>query len=329
VPSPGEFVRSFPDPEAPPLRQPHAILAFGGWVDAGSAGTGAVRHLIASLSPRKLADIDPEEFYNFTDTRPLSSIVAPGHRAVHWPRGEFFGANLPEAETDSDLLLFVAPEPNLKWRTFANALLDVLQEAGARSLLSLGSIFGAVHHRADVPLTGWATDGGLREALVKHKVSFTNYEGPTGFVTILLAEAQARGLPAAALFGFAPNYIQGVPNPRVSHALLRVAASIDQLPLQLGDLDRAGRALLRQVDKLLADQPELREQVERMLNMMNLAEPSGTAEPEPEPPPSPDLPPSGATGADLPSGQAVVRELEEFLKQLRENESGPSEPSGG
>jgi hypothetical protein len=118
------------------------------------------------------------------------------------------------------------------------------------------------------------------------------------------------------VYGFAPNYIQGVPNPRVSHALLQTFAGITGIPLQLNDLDRAGRALARQVDRLLQDQPQLREQVERMLSLMNVSEPLVELEEEPEAsgaveqqPPNPNV--------ELPSSQAVLSELEEFLKQLR------------
>ena len=198
------------------------------------------------------------------------SIVGAGERAIHWPRGEFHGASL---EHTDDLVLFVAPEPNLKWRTFATVMLDGLQHFGVQSVVCIGSIFGAVPHRGDVRMTGWANDDRLRVSLERHNVMFTNYEGPTGFVTVLLAEAEARGLPAVAVYGFAPNYIQGVPNPRVSHALLQTFSAITGVPLQLNELDRAGRALARQVDRLLQDQPQLREQVERMLSLMNVAEP--------------------------------------------------------
>src|SRR5437764_2496177 len=242
---PAELLHYSGDAEAVQLRAPHALVAFGGWVDAGSGGTGGVRHLISTLQTQKLAEIDPEEFYSFTDTRPLVSIVGAGERAVHWPRGEFHGAVL---EHTNDLVLFVAPEPNLKWRTFASVMLDGLQRFGVQSMVCVGSIFGAVPHRGEVRMTGWANDDQLREALAKHKVMFTNYEGPTGFVTVLLAEAESRGLPAVAAYGFAPNYIQGVPNPRVSHALLQTFSAITGVPLQLGELDRAGRALLRTVD---------------------------------------------------------------------------------
>jgi proteasome assembly chaperone (PAC2) family protein len=315
VPGADELIHYLPDAEELGLREPHALVAFGGWIDAGSGGTGGVRHLISNMSSRKLAEIDPEEFYSFTDTRPLVSIVGAGERAIHWPRGEFHGVKL---EHTSDLILFVAPEPNLKWRTFASVMLDGMQRFGVKSMVCIGSIFGAVPHRGDVRMTGWANDQQLREALARHNVMFTNYEGPTGFVTVLLAEAEARGLPAVAVYGFAPNYIQGVPNPRVSHALLQTFSSITGVPLQLGDLDRAGRALSRQVDRLLQDQPQLREQVERMLNMMNVAEP--VAELEDEPPSTGGEPPS--PNVELPSPQAVVNELEEFLKQLRRDEPG-------
>jgi proteasome assembly chaperone (PAC2) family protein len=320
VADPAELIHYLPDAEALLLREPHALVAFGGWIDAGSGGTGGVRHLIGNLKSRKLAEIDPEEFYSFTDTRPLVSIVGAGEREIHWPRGEFHGANL---EHTSDLVLFVAPEPNLKWRTFASVMLDGFQRFGVKSMVCIGSIFGAVPHRGEVRMTGWANDDQLREALARHNVMFTNYEGPTGFVTVLLAEAEARGLPAVAVYGFAPNYIQGVPNPRVSHALLQTFSGITGVPLQLSDLDRARRALSRQVDRLLQDQPQLREQVERMLSMMNVPEPETEEEPES----TSDLPPNPSV--ELPSPQAVVTELEEFLKQLRREDKGGSSGDKG
>jgi proteasome assembly chaperone (PAC2) family protein len=311
VPDEGPLLHYLPDADTVVLRAPRALVAFGGWVDAGSGGTGGVRHLISNLKTRKLAEMDSEEFYCFTDTRPLVSIVGATERAVHWPRGEFHGATLDHT---SDLLLFVAPEPNLKWHTYASVMLDGMQRFGVESMVCIGSIFGAVPHRGEVRMTGWANNDELREALVRHNVSSTNYSGPTGFVTVLLAEAEARGMPAVAIYGFAPNYIQGVPNPRVSHALLQTFSGIMGVPLQLGDLDRAGRALARQVDRLLQDQPQLREQVERMLSLMNVSEPLVETDDAPEALASEEHP---NPNVELPSPQAVVTELEEFLKQLR------------
>lgn len=319
-------VRFLDQPEPTRLRQPIAVFGFGGWVDAGTAGTGAVRYLVNTLSARKIAEVDSEDFYSYTDTRPLSSIVGPGERAVQFPTPEFFAATLPQ-ESERDLLLFVAPEPNLRWRRFADVLLDIVQERGATSVITFGSIFGAIHHRADVPLTGWATEPSLRETLLRHSISFTSYEGPTGFVTVLLDRARARGLPAGAIMGFSPSYIQGVPNPRVSYALLKAFSQVTGTPLPLADIERAGRVLLRQVDRLLQGQPELKEQVERMLSLMSVSEPS-----EPETASAEDPPEADDANVELPSPQALVSELEDFLKQLRQRGEGGSsgqEPAQG
>ena len=318
-PPQSEYLHYLPDADTLLLRAPNALVAFGGWVDAGSGGTGGVRHLIGSLKSHKLAEIDSEEFYSFTDTRPLVSIVGAGERAIHWPRGEFHGASLENAE--HDLVLFVAPEPNLKWPTFASVMLDGMQHLGVQRIMCIGSMFGAVPHRGDVRMTGWANNDELTEALARQNVIFTNYQGPTGFVTVLLSEAEKRGVPAVAVYGFAPNYIQGVPNPRVSHALLRTFSAIMDVPLELRDLERAGRALTRQVDRLLHDQPQLKEQVERMLTLMNVEESGSSVEDEAEAEsgegPHPNV--------ELPSPQAVVSELEEFLKQLRRENPGSTD----
>src|SRR5438445_5547799 len=119
-----------------------------------------------------------------------------------------------------------------------------------------------------------------------------------------------------------PTAVTAVPTPPVSHALPPTYSSMSGVPLQLGELDRAGRALARQVDRLLHDQPQLREQVERMLSMMNVSEPPAETEEEPEPSSGQESPPPNI---ELPSPQAVVTELEEFLKQLRRQDPGTSD----
>jgi len=85
------------------------------------------------------------------------------------------------------------------------------------------------------------------------------------------------------------------------------------------------RRLDRQSTALLQDQPQLREQVERMLSLMNVSDPLTEPEEEVEPS-SLDAPPS--PNVELPSPQAVVSELEEFLKQLRRDDPSASDGEG-
>ena len=276
-----------------------------------------MRHLITNLKTRKLAEMDPEEFYSFTDTRPLVSIVGAGERAIHWPRGEFHGAAL---EHTSDLVLFVAPEPNLKWRTFASVMLDGMQRFGVQSMVCIGSIFGAVPHRGDVRMTGWANDDALARRAGAPQRHVHQLRGPDRLRhRACWPRPKRAGCRRSRCTASRPTTSRACPIRACRTRCCRRFRGSPACRCQLTDLDRAGRALARQVDRLLQDQPQLREQVERMLSLMNVAEPLVEPDEEPEPvaddePPNPNV--------ELPSPQAVVTELEEFLKQLRRKDPG-------
>ena len=49
----------------PPSNVPTMVVAFGGWIDAGEAATGALRSLVRQLGATPLASIDPEDFCRF------------------------------------------------------------------------------------------------------------------------------------------------------------------------------------------------------------------------------------------------------------------------
>ncbi|SVB02923.1 uncharacterized protein METZ01_LOCUS155777, partial [marine metagenome] len=42
----------------------HLIVAFRGWPDANEAATESISYLIDQLHPKKIADLDPEEFFD-------------------------------------------------------------------------------------------------------------------------------------------------------------------------------------------------------------------------------------------------------------------------
>ena len=46
------------------------VLAFEGWNDAGQSATTALRHVDAALHTAPLAEIEPDDFYDFTVRRP-------------------------------------------------------------------------------------------------------------------------------------------------------------------------------------------------------------------------------------------------------------------
>src|SRR5215831_4472000 len=70
----------------PPLNIPTLVTAFDGWIDAGEAATDAMRFLVHQLAAEPLAEIDPEDFIDFTQVRPIVRLTAAGERTIRWPR---------------------------------------------------------------------------------------------------------------------------------------------------------------------------------------------------------------------------------------------------
>src|SRR5437667_9536254 len=107
------------------LRRPILIMAFGGWNDAAESATTAVRYLGTSFSGEKFAEIDPEEFYHFGLSRPYVRFK-PGsetEREVIWPVTEFSIAQT--TDLSRDLIVGVAPEPHLRWRTYCDTVIQL------------------------------------------------------------------------------------------------------------------------------------------------------------------------------------------------------------
>src|SRR5499433_4627317 len=100
------------------LRQPILILAFSGWNDAAESATTAARYLGQIWPSEPLAMIDPEDFYHFGLSRPHVRYKSGSEteREIVWPATEFSITRPPGH--DGDLIIGVAIEPHLKWRTY-------------------------------------------------------------------------------------------------------------------------------------------------------------------------------------------------------------------
>ena len=77
----------------PDLREAALLLAFEGWNDAGEAASSAVRFIERSIRAVPLAEIDCEEFLDFTVARPIVRLSEGESRLIEWPHTRFgYGA---------------------------------------------------------------------------------------------------------------------------------------------------------------------------------------------------------------------------------------------
>src|SRR3979490_275039 len=96
------------------LRRPVLLAALGGWGDAGSAASIALRHVLGDPPPPASAMLDPSACYDFTVARPLSTRSADGRRwSLEHPQDAVYRVRLPAAERD--LIILRGPEPHFRW----------------------------------------------------------------------------------------------------------------------------------------------------------------------------------------------------------------------
>src|SRR5436305_14310730 len=119
----------------PDLERPVLVAAFRGWNDGGQGASLAGAYLAEEWAAQRFADLDPEEFYDFQATRPLISLDE-GKRVVDWPENVFLHAPLPAGGRDVVLLLGV--EPNPRWRTFSENVVELAQKLDVELVLTPG-----------------------------------------------------------------------------------------------------------------------------------------------------------------------------------------------
>jgi proteasome assembly chaperone (PAC2) family protein len=228
------------------------IAAFEGWNDAGDAASSAVRWFGDRWDAIPFADIDPEEFFDFTSTRPEVRIE-DGQRVIDWPTNEFLAGTLPGS--DRDVLLLQGVEPQLRWRTFCDLVLEVARTYDASMVVTLGALLAEVPHSRPVNVAGTAYDPSVVERL---RLDQSRYEGPTGIVGVLHGRCRDAGMSSASIWATVPTYVPGAPSPKATLALVEKMSAMLDVGVVTTDLEIASASYERQINELVEDDDETR-----------------------------------------------------------------------
>lgn len=280
---------------------PNMVAAFAGWGDAGQATTRALRFLRRTLGVRKVAEIDPEEFYDFTSTRPRTLVDDSGERYVGWPRNEF--AVCAPDEGSPGLLLLSGTEPNLRWKAYCELVTDVADRCGVRTMVSLGSLFNTVPHSRPFPVSAIVSSRrDLEERALATGAFNSPYQGPSAIHTALVDSCKRRGIHHVSFWGHGPHYLESMPNPKLSYTLLDKVRRLLGIQLDLEDLRRAGERFEQKATEVIARREEIVTYVRRLEEAYDASQ---TTE---------------ASLDEIPSPDEVIEDIEEFLKSQGRSE---------
>jgi proteasome assembly chaperone (PAC2) family protein len=276
--------------DLPHLRSPVLVCAFRGWNDAAAAASTALGAIATSLDGELIAQVDPEEYFDFQATRPTISLDAGQTRRIDWPENNLFAARVPSA--DRDLVLLDGTEPNLRWRTFSETIATAADALGVEMVVTLGALIAEVSHTLPVPITGLASSQELVDELDLERSS---YEGTTGIVGVVHDCCRKGGIDSASLWAAVPHYVAAVPNPKAALALLRRLEGLTGIAVEASELEEETTDYEEQIGRAVAANPEIEELVARIeAEQVDLL---------------------SAEGEDLPSADTIAREFQRFLRQ--------------
>ncbi len=279
----------------PQLRRPLLLMAFEGLFDAAESATSALEIIAARSESTVVAEIDPDGFFNFQETRPHVSINEEGVRELTWPTTT---VTVCQTESDRDLIVVSGIEPHLRWRTFADQIVDIARRTGAEMVVTVGSMVSMVPHTRPFAVTGSSSD---RELAKRLHLDLPSYQGPTGVIGVINDRVHVAGVPIISLRVAVPHYVPAPPNPKATRALLRRIQQTTRVKTNYEDLDGDVVEWLARVDSAVAADDEIRQFVTQLEEQVDSNE---------------EL---------LPSGDALAGELEAFLRERASNDESSAD----
>ena len=245
--------------ELPTLTDPVLIVAFAGWNDAGNAATHAAEFLVKGLQARKFAGIDPEEFYDFSETRPQVRLKEGLYREIKWPANDFFYSTTPALRRN--LILGVGIEPQLKWKTYSAAILDLAKQCGVNLVITLGALLADVAYSRPVRVVGFSSDPTLASQI---QVTPSRYEGPTGIVGVFNDACRQASVTSASFWANVPHYISATPNPKAALALVERLESFLQFSIETAELSTQAFDFDAKVAQAVSENPNMAAYVKQL-----------------------------------------------------------------
>ena len=253
----------------PRVEHPLMLVAFEGWNDAADAASYALTNLSRAWQATSFAEIDAEEFFDFTETRPELTVVAGLVREITWPATVFSVAPGPV-----DVVFARGPEPQLRWRAYCDAFVELALALRARRVVLLGAYLAEVMHSRPVPLATTGSDAAITGL---EGLALSRYEGPAGIVGVLGASLADAGIPTVAVWASVPCYSIPV-SAKAALALAQAATRIIGRPADLSELAEEALEYERQMDELVGADENVAAYVARIGRSADLGAPEPSLE---------------------------------------------------
>lgn len=230
------------------------IAGFDGWGNALNVSRAMAAFLAQRMPGKEFGRIRSDLFYRYDESRPRVRIQDGRLEEVSPPGGTLYLATA--GKPPRDVVILKADERHLRWMLFAEALLDLCERLKVTTLITLGSMYDQVLHTERI-ISAVASSEETLAHLASLNVLAVNYEGPSAIHSLIQEQGQHRGLTCISLWCHCPYYLQGTTHFGLLSQLGSLIATLGGFDLDSSDLETAWKELSRQIQALIAKNPEL------------------------------------------------------------------------
>lgn len=283
------------DSDVPDLTGAVLLHYFDGFMDAGSAGSALVDHLLATHEHRVVARFDVDDLIDYRARRPTMTYATD--RWEHYDAPELVVHLLHDA-IGTPFLLLTGPEPDRRWEAVAAAVRTLVERWGVRLTVGFHGIPMGVPHTRKLSVISHAT----RPELVTDKSPFTTVQVPGHLSALIELRLGEAGHDAMGFAAYVPHYLAQGAYPTAALGLLEAVMKSTGLAVKVGELREAAKRTDAEIAKQVAESDEVAQVVEALERQydafMSSAQNLLIAE-----------------GEEVPSADELGAELERFLAE--------------
>jgi len=248
------------DEPLPELKETHALAMLRPWVDVGSVGTLVLSWLENHFKAKDLGRLArPGDFFDFTRYRPTSTIKG-GQRQITVPNTR---VTYSKQESGNDFLFLHLLEPHSHGEVYIESVLGLMAKFDVKNYCIIGSMHDYVPHTRPLIVTGGAVGEKAQQELTKRGIGSINYQGPTSISFMISQRAPEMGMESMSLIVHLPQYTQMEEDYMGTVRIMRVLASLYDIPVDETYVEKAERQR-EQIDVALDKNPQLKAIVQQL-----------------------------------------------------------------
>jgi hypothetical protein len=281
------------------------IHAMDGFMDAGQAGRTTAEHLLEALDNRLLVRFDVDLLHDYRARRPEVTFAedrfvdyTPPHLSLH----------LLTDDAGVEFLLLEGAEPDAHWERFARAVRQVVDLFNVSLTVGVHGIPMAVPHTRPLGLTAHAT---RPELVTRTNIWSGEMRLPSSAASLLQVRLGEAGRDAMGFAVHVPHYLAESRFPGAALALIHAVSAATGLLLPSKALLDEAAVTGQAVDQQVEESEEATAVVRALETQYDAA--SGAVSRG-----------SLLAGEQLPSGEELSAQVEQFLAELdRDEPEGP------